>query len=149
MTFFRGTTIPHTLCSTPLCKWSARRRDLYLTTRNTYQRQTSMLEAGFEPEITADERLRPRGRWDRQFYHILEYSSLKFFKYWFCNGKYYLFLIEFQFGCFICNFCSYEIFGGIYWHIGTARWSNARFCIRTVLVLWNSTVFCFTLLCNF
>jgi hypothetical protein len=41
---------------TPLDEWSARRRDLYLTTHNTYERQTSMPPAGFEPTIPASER---------------------------------------------------------------------------------------------
>ena len=34
----------------------ARSGDLYLTTNNTHQRQTSMLPAGFEPAIPASER---------------------------------------------------------------------------------------------
>ena len=41
---------------TPLDKWSARRRDLYLTTHNTHNRQTSMPPPGFEPTISAGER---------------------------------------------------------------------------------------------
>jgi len=41
---------------TPLDKWSARRRDLYLTTHNTQHKQTSMPPAGFEPTIPARER---------------------------------------------------------------------------------------------
>ena len=41
---------------TPLDAWSARRRDLYLTTHNTHNRQTSMPSVGFEPTISADER---------------------------------------------------------------------------------------------
>jgi hypothetical protein len=45
-----------TLGRTPLDEWSARRRDLYLTTHDTHNRQTSMLSAGFEPAITASER---------------------------------------------------------------------------------------------
>ena len=40
---------------TPLDEWSARRRDLYLTTLNTHNRQTSIKRA------VADQRLRPRG----------------------------------------------------------------------------------------
>jgi hypothetical protein len=44
-TFFRHSTLGRT----PLHEWSARRRDLYLTTHNTYKRQTSMPPAGFEP----------------------------------------------------------------------------------------------------
>jgi hypothetical protein len=45
-----------TLGRTPLEKWSARRRGLYLTTHNTNKRQTSMPPAGFEPAIPANER---------------------------------------------------------------------------------------------
>jgi hypothetical protein len=55
---FRGLviTLRHTkLGRTPLDEWSARRRDLYLTTQNTHKRQTFMLPAGFEPTIPASE----------------------------------------------------------------------------------------------
>jgi hypothetical protein len=45
-----------TLGRTPLDEGPARRRDLYLTTHNTYKRQTSMPTAGFEPAIPASER---------------------------------------------------------------------------------------------
>ena len=41
---------------TSLDEWSARRRDFYLTTHNTHNRQTSMPPAGFEPTISAGER---------------------------------------------------------------------------------------------
>jgi len=44
-----------TVCRTPLDEWSARRRDLYLTTHNTHNRQTSMTPVGFEPTISAGE----------------------------------------------------------------------------------------------
>jgi hypothetical protein len=37
---------------TPMDGWSARRTGLYLTTHNTYKRQTSMSLAGSEPAIT-------------------------------------------------------------------------------------------------
>ena len=40
----------------PLDEWSAHRRDLYLTTHNTHNRQTSMPPVGFEPTISAGER---------------------------------------------------------------------------------------------
>ena len=51
---FRDHTQRHTTVGrTPLDEWSARRRDLYLTTHNT---QTSMPPAGFEPTISAGER---------------------------------------------------------------------------------------------
>ena len=45
-----------TVGKTPLDEWSARRKDLYLTTHNTHNRQTSMPPVGFEPTISAGER---------------------------------------------------------------------------------------------
>jgi len=45
-----------TVGRTPLDEWSVRRRDLYLTTQNTHNRQTSMPPVGFEPTIPAGER---------------------------------------------------------------------------------------------
>ena len=45
-----------TVSRTPLDEWSARRRDLYLTTHNTHNRKTSMPPVGFEPTISAGER---------------------------------------------------------------------------------------------
>jgi len=56
---YRGFTITlrHTTVGrTPLDEWSAQRRDLYLTTRNTHNRQTFMPPAGFEPTVPASER---------------------------------------------------------------------------------------------
>jgi hypothetical protein len=57
---FRRFTITHfrhtTLDTTPLDEWSARRRDLYLTTHNTHNRQTYMPPVGFEPTILVSER---------------------------------------------------------------------------------------------
>ena len=41
---------------TPLDEWPARRRDLYLTTHNTHNIQTSVPPVGFEPTISAGER---------------------------------------------------------------------------------------------
>jgi hypothetical protein len=41
---------------TPLDELSARRRDLYLTTHNSHNRQTSMPPVGFEATILADKR---------------------------------------------------------------------------------------------
>jgi hypothetical protein len=50
-------TLTHTtLGRIPLVEWSARRRDLYLTTHNTHKRQTFMPPVGFEPKIPASER---------------------------------------------------------------------------------------------
>ena len=45
-----------TVGRTPLDEWSARRRDLYLTTHDTHKRQISMPPVGFEPKIAAGER---------------------------------------------------------------------------------------------
>ena len=45
-----------TASRSPLDEWSARLRDLYLTTHNTHNRQTSTLPVGFEPTISAGER---------------------------------------------------------------------------------------------
>jgi hypothetical protein len=47
-----GTTVGRT----PLDEGSARRRDLYLATQNTHNRQTFMLPAGFKPKTSASER---------------------------------------------------------------------------------------------
>ena len=63
-----------TVGRTPLDEWSARRRDLYLTTHDTHNRQISVPPVRFEPTISAGERpaaahlLRswvriPRGAW--------------------------------------------------------------------------------------
>ena len=56
LTFLDNTKRRTTVDGTPLDEWSARRRDLYLTTHNTHNRQTSMLPVGFEPTISAGER---------------------------------------------------------------------------------------------
>jgi hypothetical protein len=45
-----------TISRTPLDEWSARHRDLYLTTNDTHNRQTSMPSSGFVPTIPASER---------------------------------------------------------------------------------------------
>ena len=45
-----------TVGRTPLDERSARRRDLYLTTHDTHNRQISMPPVGFEPKISTGER---------------------------------------------------------------------------------------------
>jgi len=45
--FLEHTQQRTTIGRTPLDEWSALRRDLYLTTHNTHNRQTSMLPVGF------------------------------------------------------------------------------------------------------
>jgi len=42
-----------TVGRTPLDEWSARRRDLYLATHDTHNRQISMPPVEFEPTISA------------------------------------------------------------------------------------------------
>jgi hypothetical protein len=56
-----------------LCEWSARRRNLYLTTHNTHNRQTSMPPVGFDCSRRAavDLHLRPRGHWDQYIFNPL------------------------------------------------------------------------------
>jgi hypothetical protein len=56
MRFLDHTQRRTTVGRTPLDEWSARRRDLYLTTHNTYNRQTWMPPVAFEPKISAGER---------------------------------------------------------------------------------------------
>jgi len=65
-----------TVGRTPLDEWSARRRDLYLTTHNTHNRQTSMPSGGIRihdlsRRAAADLGLRPRGHRDRHKLWIL------------------------------------------------------------------------------
>ena len=56
LSFLDNTQRRITVGRTPLDVWSVRRRDLYLTTHNTHNRQTSMPPVGFEPTISACER---------------------------------------------------------------------------------------------
>ena len=56
LTFLDHTQRRITVGRTPLDKWSARRRDLYLTTHNTHNRRISTSPVGFEPTISAGER---------------------------------------------------------------------------------------------
>jgi hypothetical protein len=68
--FLDHTQRRNTVGRIPLDEWSARRRDLYLTTHNT--QQTNIHAPGgirthdLSRRAAADLRLRPRGHWDRQ-----------------------------------------------------------------------------------
>jgi hypothetical protein len=55
--FFTPTLNRITLGNSPPDEWSARRRDIYLTTHNTYERQISMLAAAIEPTSPTSKRL--------------------------------------------------------------------------------------------
>jgi hypothetical protein len=71
-------TLRHTtVVSTPLHEWSARRRDLYLTTPNTHYRQTDMFSSGFEPTIPAYERRRTARPLESPFLWLLKNNSIK------------------------------------------------------------------------
>jgi len=54
--FLHHTQRRTTVGGTPLDEWSARRRDLYLTTHNTHNKQTSKPPVEFELKISAGER---------------------------------------------------------------------------------------------
>jgi len=65
-----------TVGRTPLDELSARRRDLYLTTHDTHNRQTSMHPGkirthNLSRRAAEDLRLRPRGHWDRLCLYIV------------------------------------------------------------------------------
>ena len=51
---FKSPTMKH-VSRTPLDEWSAHHRELYLTTHNTHNSQTSLPPAEFEPTISAGE----------------------------------------------------------------------------------------------
>jgi hypothetical protein len=53
---FRDNTRHTTLCRSLLGEWSARHRELYLTTHNIHKRTTSMLPSGFEPPISGSDK---------------------------------------------------------------------------------------------
>jgi hypothetical protein len=80
MRFLDHTQRRTTVGRTPLDEWSARRIDLYLTTQNNHNRQTSMPTMGFEPtnlsrRAGANLRLRPRRYWQRIFCLIEVHKS--------------------------------------------------------------------------
>jgi hypothetical protein len=56
-----------TVGRTPLDEWSICRRDIYLTTHNSHNRQTSMpfRTHDLSRRAAEDLRLRPRGNWDQ------------------------------------------------------------------------------------
>ena len=67
-----------TVGRTPLDEWSVRCKDLYLTTHNTHNRQTTMPPSGIRTHDlskreAADLQLRPRAHWDRHW----KYWSIK------------------------------------------------------------------------
>ena len=76
--YYRGFTITHrhtTRVRTPLDEWSAQRTDLYLTTHNTHKRQ-GILTLNSGKLAAFDQRLRPRGHWDRLSWYIYIYITI-------------------------------------------------------------------------
>jgi len=69
----------------PVNEWSARRRDLFLTTHNNPNRQTSMLQWDSNPQTQQVScrrfRLRPRGHWDRFVYNCVSKRSFCTYKF--------------------------------------------------------------------
>jgi hypothetical protein len=62
--FSRSHTRRATIGRIPLDEWSVRRRDLYLTTHNTHNGQTSMPPAGSNSQSQ-----QASGHWGRRFHH--------------------------------------------------------------------------------
>jgi hypothetical protein len=65
----RSHATTHHIGRTPLDEWSAHRRDLYLTTHNTHDRQPcpgGIRTHNLSRRAAADLRLRQRGHWDRR-----------------------------------------------------------------------------------
>jgi len=105
----------------PLDERSARRRDLYLTTHNTHNRQTSMPPVAFEPTISAGERPQPYAL-DRAAtgtgiqLHVL-YIILCLFKIWHLHCKYLIYIV------FKWNICSHR------------PWEKMKFPLNRILCL--------------
>jgi hypothetical protein len=76
----------HELGRNPLDKRSSQRIDLYLTTHNIHNKQTSMLSAGFEPAIPASERPQTHAldRWDNSGSEISGLKNHMHEKYEYC-----------------------------------------------------------------
>jgi len=55
-------------------EWSARRRDLPLTTHNIHKRHTTTSPVGFSPRnrAVAEPKLRPSGNWDRFLVYFIK-----------------------------------------------------------------------------
>ena len=94
--FLDHTQRRNTVGRTSLYEWSARHRDLYLTTHNTHKRQTSVPPVGFEPTIPAGERPQTyvldravtgtRARWYNCM--ILSEALRKYFLEWYLSMKF-------------------------------------------------------------
>ena len=83
-----------TVGRTPLDEWSARRRDLSLTTHDTHNRQISMPPVGFEPTISEGERPAAAHRYDisslrvNQLLYCVSLKIYNKFANYFCELKF-------------------------------------------------------------
>jgi hypothetical protein len=80
-----------TVGRTPLDEWSARHRDLYLTTHNTHKTDEHPCLGGIQTHncsrrAAVDLRLRPRGHWEQRLIHTTSY------KFQICNIPNYAYL---------------------------------------------------------
>ena len=107
-------TLRHaTLHRSALDEWSARRRDLHLTKRDTHERQTSMSPARFEPTIPESERPQT---------HALYRSATGIATHSICAYIIHTLKDDLSYG-------NYIIYGGIitkYWIGKNARYSSFR-----------------------
>jgi hypothetical protein len=143
-TMFLDHTQQHTTVGrTPLDKWSARHRDLYLTTHNTHNRQTSVSPIRFEPTIAAGERPQTYTLdraatgtgWCATAYKIIPYTSrdwLRWIEYWLCLT----FVQEEDVG--IPYACAWHLSATVWTYIGRTA---TRRCGNTVCM-------CMTSVCN-
>jgi len=83
-----------TIGISPLDEWSARRRDLHLTTQNTHNRQTSMPPVGFEATNPAGERPQTYTLFKYLLMLIIEWKSAEF--------------IDIYIYIYICNYANTE-----------------------------------------
>ena len=70
-----------TVGRTPLEEWSARRRDLYLTTHNTHNRHPCPRwdsNPQLSRQTAADLRLRPRGHWDPRIACVITFNICRY-----------------------------------------------------------------------
>ena len=76
---------------TPLDEWSVRRRDLYLTTHNSHNRQISMPPVGFEPTISAGKRPQiyalDRAATGTGSYYVYHYNDNHLDSHWYINRR--------------------------------------------------------------
>jgi len=116
-----------TLGRTPLHEWSARCRDLYLTTHNTHKWQTSMPPAGIKPTIPASKWLRTHTlncaateiSFDRSYHYESESENLLSLKVYFSQSwKWNVISFEPWFRCLEDKYANWILIIGNCFYIG-------------------------------